>query len=85
MEMYGTEYEQGETCERGYAFFSRAWKEMEFHCVKLEEVCRQKDAEFLGILNDIKYGRNLQNVIAWKRLLILLERMQRQIKSIRHT
>ena len=63
--MYGTEYEQGEICERGYAFFSRAWKEMEFHCVKLEEVCRQKDAEFLGILNDIKYGRNLQNVIAY--------------------
>ena len=65
VEMYGTEYEQGEICERGYAFFSRAWKEMEFHCVKLEEVCRQKDAEFLGILNDIKYGRNLQNVIAY--------------------
>lgn len=65
MEMYGTEYEQGETCERGYAFFSKAWKEMKFHCVKLEEVCRQKDAEFLGILNDIKYGRNLQNVIAY--------------------
>lgn len=63
--MYGTEYEQGETCERGYAFFSKAWKEMKFHCVKLEEVCRQKDAEFLGILNDIKYGRNLQNVIAY--------------------
>lgn len=65
VEMYGTEYEQGEICERGYAFFSRAWKEMEFHCVKLEEVCRQKDAEFLSILNDIKYGRNLQNVIAY--------------------
>lgn len=65
VEMYGTEYEPGEICERGYAFFSRAWKEMEFHCVKLEEVCRQKDAEFLGILNDIKYGRNLQNVIAY--------------------
>ena len=65
MEMYGTEYEQGETCERGYAFFSKAWKEMKFHCVKLEEVCRQKDAEFLGILNDIKYGRNIQNVIAY--------------------
>lgn len=65
VEMYGTEYAQGETCERGYAFFSKAWKEMKFHCVKLEEVCRQKDAEFLGILNDIKYGRNLQNVIAY--------------------
>ena len=65
VEMYGTEYEQGETCERGYAYFSKAWKEMKFHCVKLEEVCRQKDAEFLGILNDIKYGRNLQNVIAY--------------------
>lgn len=38
---------------------------MKFHCVKLEEVCRQKDTEFLGILNDIKYGRNLQNVIAY--------------------
>ena len=28
VEMYGTEYEQGETCERGYAFFSKAWNEV---------------------------------------------------------
>ena len=34
VEMYGTEYEQGEICERGYAFFSRAWKEMELRKVR---------------------------------------------------
>lgn len=26
VEMYGTEYEQGETCERGYAFFQKRGK-----------------------------------------------------------
>ena len=32
-----------------------------FH--KIGEVCRQKDAEFLNILNEIKYGRNIDKVI----------------------
>lgn len=55
--------DEGEIYEKGYAFFSEAWRKMEFHFIKLKKVCRQKDAEFLNILNEIKYGRNIDKVI----------------------
>lgn len=63
VELYGNDYDEGEIYEKGYAFFSEAWRKMEFHFIKLEKVCRQKDAEFLNILNEIKYGRNIDKVI----------------------
>lgn len=61
--MYGMEFCKGGSKEYGYAFMSEYWKDMGFSYINLEEVCRQSDADFKYVLNDIKYGRNIRKAI----------------------
>lgn len=61
--MYGTEFYKGGTKEYGYAFMSEYWKDMGFNYINLDEVCRQSDADFKYVLNDIKYGKNIRKAI----------------------
>lgn len=46
-------------------FGSWSWMECNFRNVLLLKGHRQADAEFLGILNDIRMGRNLDNAVAY--------------------
>lgn len=61
--MYGTEFCKGGVKEYGYAFMSEYWKDMGFDYINLDEVCRQSDADFKYVLNDIKYGKNIRKAI----------------------
>jgi ATP-dependent DNA helicase PIF1 len=39
-----------------YAFMSKSWRNARFICFELQEFMRQKDAEFLDVLNNIRQG-----------------------------
>ena len=39
-----------------FAFYSKAWKEANFKVVTLKEVFRQQDAEFVDLLNSLRFG-----------------------------
>eukprot|EP00195_Chlamydomonas_chlamydogama_P005406 CAMPEP_0202891832 /NCGR_PEP_ID=MMETSP1392-20130828/1784_1 /ASSEMBLY_ACC=CAM_ASM_000868 /TAXON_ID=225041 /ORGANISM="Chlamydomonas chlamydogama, Strain SAG 11-48b" /LENGTH=735 /DNA_ID=CAMNT_0049575693 /DNA_START=1492 /DNA_END=3696 /DNA_ORIENTATION=+ len=43
----------------GYAFQAPAWKRLGLHHMLLTKVFRQKDGDFVTLLDDIRYGRNV--------------------------
>jgi ATP-dependent DNA helicase PIF1 len=43
--------------EELFCFESKAWREAITHCVSLRDVYRQKDAEFVRALNEIRHGQ----------------------------
>ena len=46
-----------------YFFNSNAYKEADFHGVELKEVFRQRDIDFLNLLNDVRNGNITQELI----------------------
>ncbi len=39
-----------------FAFESRSWNEVVKHCRNLKQVFRQKDQEFINLLNEVRVG-----------------------------
>lgn len=60
---YVTCAENSHTCQQlirshlRYAFESAAWTAAKLHTVELTKVFRQADAEFVGVLNEIRRGK----------------------------
>ena len=48
--------------EKEWCFLSKAWKRSRFKTVVLREVKRTEDADFLEVLEDIRWGKNTERV-----------------------
>lgn len=46
-----------------YFFNSNAYKNGDFYCIELKEVFRQKDTEYLELLDNVRYGKVTQELI----------------------
>lgn len=49
-------YKYGKDLGKGFAFQSKCWDLFNFLCIRLDEVVRQRDEEFINNLNAIRYG-----------------------------
>lgn len=50
------QYWESESIKEGFAFQSPLWNEMQFKCIVLKDIIRQKDKEFTMNLNKIRMG-----------------------------